>query len=110
MLPDYPDVEVEIALTDITAERFDAGAKTGEQVSKDMIAVRIGPDMRSYTESPRREYQSASADRRQPVEVLVQRDGIIAHAYAGRVVNRVGNRCGGARDPELAHSLRLQRR
>jgi DNA-binding transcriptional LysR family regulator len=50
VLPDYPDIKVEIAvdyaLTDIVAERYDAGVRTGEQVAKDMIAVRIGPDMR----------------------------------------------------------------
>ncbi len=33
-------------LTDIVAERYDAGIRLGEQVAKDMIAVRIGPDMR----------------------------------------------------------------
>ena len=33
-------------LTDIVAQRFDAGVRNGEQVAKDMIAVRIGPDMR----------------------------------------------------------------
>src|SRR5438270_1968824 len=47
----YPDVKVEIiieyGLTDIVAERFDAGVRGGEQIAKDMIAVRIGPDMRS---------------------------------------------------------------
>lgn len=47
---DYPDISVEISvdygLTDIVAQRFDAGVRIGEQVSKDMIAVRIGPDMR----------------------------------------------------------------
>jgi DNA-binding transcriptional LysR family regulator len=46
----YPDIKVEIVidygLTDIVAERFDAGVRGGEQVAKDMIAVRIGPDMR----------------------------------------------------------------
>jgi DNA-binding transcriptional LysR family regulator len=46
----YPDVKVETiidyGLTDIVAERFDAGVRIGEQVAKDMIAVRIGPDMR----------------------------------------------------------------
>lgn len=46
----YPDIKVEIAidsgLTDIVAQRFDAGVRSGEQVAKDMIAVRIGPDMR----------------------------------------------------------------
>src|SRR5882672_6450832 len=46
----YPDVQVELitdyGLTDIVAERFDAGVRIGEQVAKDMIAVRIGPDIR----------------------------------------------------------------
>jgi DNA-binding transcriptional LysR family regulator len=50
LLPDYPDITVEIivdyGLTDIVAERYDAGVRLGEQVAKDMIAVRIGPDMR----------------------------------------------------------------
>jgi DNA-binding transcriptional LysR family regulator len=46
----YPDVQVELitdyGLTDIVTERFDAGVRIGEQVAKDMIAVRIGPDIR----------------------------------------------------------------
>src|SRR4051795_10660823 len=50
LLPDYPDVKVELTvdyvLTDIVAERYDAGVRLGEQVAKDMIAVRIGSDMR----------------------------------------------------------------
>jgi DNA-binding transcriptional LysR family regulator len=50
LLRKYPDIKVEIiidyGLTDIVAERFDAGVRNGEQVAKDMIAVRIGPDMR----------------------------------------------------------------
>ena len=45
----YPDISVELitdyGLTDIVAERFDAGVRAGEQIAKDMIAVRIGPDM-----------------------------------------------------------------
>ncbi|OBZ94577.1 LysR family transcriptional regulator [Pararhizobium polonicum] len=49
-LPDNPDVNVEITvdygLTDIVAERYDAGVRLGEQVAKDMIALRIGPPMR----------------------------------------------------------------
>ena len=49
-LPRYPDIKVEISvdhrLIDIVAERYDAGVRSGEQVAKDMIAVRIGPDMR----------------------------------------------------------------
>ena len=46
----YPDVQVELitdyGLTDIVTERFDAGVRIGEQVAKDMIAARIGPDIR----------------------------------------------------------------
>jgi DNA-binding transcriptional LysR family regulator len=49
LLPDYPDINVEIsldyALVDIVAERYDAGVRLGEQVAQDMIAVRIGPDI-----------------------------------------------------------------
>src|SRR5215211_7110150 len=50
LLPDYPDIKVEITLdyglADIVAQRYDAGVRLGEQVAKDMIAVRIGPDIR----------------------------------------------------------------
>jgi DNA-binding transcriptional LysR family regulator len=50
VLPSYPGVKVEIsvdaALTDIAAQRFDAGVRLGEQVAQGMIAVRIGPDLR----------------------------------------------------------------
>jgi DNA-binding transcriptional LysR family regulator len=50
LLPRYPDIKVELiveyGLTDIVAERYDAGVRIGEQVAKDMIAVRIGPDLR----------------------------------------------------------------
>ena len=50
LLPEYPEVNVEIhvdyGLVDIVAERYDAGVRFGEQVQKDMIAVRIAPDMR----------------------------------------------------------------
>jgi DNA-binding transcriptional LysR family regulator len=48
LLPRYPDIKVELiidyGLTDIVAQRYDAGVRLGEQVAKDMIAVRIGPD------------------------------------------------------------------
>src|SRR5256886_2536096 len=50
VLRQYPDIKVEMiidyGLTNIVAERYDAGVRLGEQVAKDMIAVRIGPDMR----------------------------------------------------------------
>lgn len=49
-LPDYPDIRVELivdyGLTDIVAQGYDAGVRLGEQLAKDMVAVRIGPEMR----------------------------------------------------------------
>ncbi len=50
LMAEYPDIKIEISLdqrlTDIVAERFDAGVRLGERVEKDMIAVPIGPEMR----------------------------------------------------------------
>jgi DNA-binding transcriptional LysR family regulator len=50
LLPAYPDVHVELDLTsrftDLVAGRFDAGVRLGEAIAKDMVAVRIGPDLR----------------------------------------------------------------
>ncbi|MFM2355610.1 MAG: putative transcriptional regulator YcjZ [Pseudomonadota bacterium] len=50
LLAAYPDITVELSidygLTDIVAERFDAGVRLGEQVEGDMIALRLGPDLR----------------------------------------------------------------
>src|SRR5208283_2331786 len=50
LLPNYPGVHVEVVIeqsfTDIVAERFDAGVRLGESIAKDMVAVRIGPDLR----------------------------------------------------------------
>lgn len=50
LLPAYPEIRVELVtdygLIDIVAERYDAGVRLGEQIAKDMIAVRIGPDFR----------------------------------------------------------------
>jgi DNA-binding transcriptional LysR family regulator len=47
---EHPDMQVECcvdyALTDIAAQRFDAGVRLGTSIDKDMIAVRIAPDMR----------------------------------------------------------------
>lgn len=49
-LPDYPDVQVELGVeagfVDIVADRFDAGVRLGETIAQDMVAVRIGPDLR----------------------------------------------------------------
>jgi len=50
VLADYPDLRLEVSidnvLRNIVEERFDAGVRLGENVDKDMIAVRIGPDWR----------------------------------------------------------------
>lgn len=50
LLAEHPEIRVELTidygLTDIVTQRFDAGVRLGEQVEKDMIAVRIGPEMR----------------------------------------------------------------
>ena len=49
-LAEYPDVHVDLivdnTLRDIVSERFDAGIRMGERVARDMVAVRIGPDIR----------------------------------------------------------------
>lgn len=49
-IPDYPDIHIEISVDDtlrnIVEDRFDAGVRLGEQIARDMIAVRIGPDVR----------------------------------------------------------------
>lgn len=49
-LPKFSDIKVELSrdngLTDIVTQRFDAGVRMGEQLAKDMISVRIGPDIR----------------------------------------------------------------
>jgi DNA-binding transcriptional LysR family regulator len=46
----YPDIKIEVsiepALTDIVTEGYDAGVRRGEQIARDMIALRIGPDLR----------------------------------------------------------------
>ena len=49
-LPNYPDIKIELmldnGLSDIVTERYDAGVRMGEQLAKDMISARIGPDFR----------------------------------------------------------------
>ncbi|MGF6976067.1 DNA-binding transcriptional LysR family regulator [Paraburkholderia sp. JPY465] len=49
-LPKYPDIKVELvsdySMSDIAADRYDAGVRFGESLAQDMIAVRVGPDMR----------------------------------------------------------------
>ena len=72
-LPRYPDIKVEIVidygLVDIVAERFDAGVRSGEQVAKDMIAARIGPDLRmAVVAAP--SYLATRAEPTRPQELI----------------------------------------
>jgi DNA-binding transcriptional LysR family regulator len=73
VLPAYPDIKVELVvdygLTDIIAERFDIGVRWGDQVAKDMIAVRIGHDARlAIVGSP--EYLAQHPVPKQPKDLL----------------------------------------
>lgn len=67
-LPDYPDIKVEIAidygLVDNVAGRYDAGVRLGDQVAKDMIAVRIAPDLRMAVVGLRATFQADRSRRR----------------------------------------------
>ncbi|TNE42006.1 MAG: LysR family transcriptional regulator, partial [Alphaproteobacteria bacterium] len=77
ILPAYPDITVEIiidyGLTDIVADRFDAGVRLGEQVAKDMIAVRIGPDI--------------------PMAIVGSPDYLLTHAEPTKPHQLVEHRC-----------------
>ncbi len=76
LLPDYPDIKVEIVidygLTDIAAEGLDAGIRTGELVAKDMVAIRIGPDLRSAVVAAP-SYFEARAKPRTPQDLTAHR-------------------------------------
>jgi len=69
LLPQYPELKLEININygfiDIVAERYDAGVRQGDQIARDMIAVRIAPDMRmAVVGSP--EYFAAHSKPRTP--------------------------------------------
>jgi len=73
LLQEYPDIHIEMivdyGLTDIVAARYDAGVRSGEQVAKDMIAVRIGPDMRmAVVGAP--SYFKTRAEPRKPQDLI----------------------------------------
>ncbi len=73
LLPVYPDIKAEVvvdySLVDIVAERYDAGIRLGDQLAKDMIATRIGPDIRlTIVGSP--EYLSRWGVPREPQDLL----------------------------------------
>ena len=66
----YPDINIEMivdyGLADIVTERYDAGVRSGEQVAKDMIAVRIGPDLRMAVVGAPSYFKSRPAPKRPP--------------------------------------------
>jgi DNA-binding transcriptional LysR family regulator len=76
LLTQYPDITVEIivdyGLVDVVADRFDAGVRLGEQVAKDMIAVRIGPNIpMAIVGSPH--YFSQKPEPREPQQLVEHR-------------------------------------
>lgn len=76
LMREYPDVQIEFsvdyALTDIAAHRFDAGVRSGDRVDKDMVAVRIAPDLRmAVAGSP--EYLASRQHPRTPHELVHHR-------------------------------------
>jgi len=68
VMQDYPDITIELVteegLIDIVSERFDAGVRVGEYVEKDMIAVRIGPEMRQAIVGSPAYFQTRQAPKR----------------------------------------------
>ncbi len=76
LVAQYPDITVEImvdyGLADVVAQRFDAGVRLGEQVAKDMIAVRISPDIpMAVVGSP--EYLKSRRIPKQPQDLIDHR-------------------------------------
>ena len=76
LLKQYPDIQIEFSVdygfTDIAAQRFDAGVRVGDRIDKDMVAVRISPDMRmSVAASP--EYLAGKTPPRKPQDLTEHR-------------------------------------
>ncbi|CAN5205296.1 LysR family transcriptional regulator [soil metagenome] len=72
-LPNYPDIKVELfldnGLSDIVTERYDAGVRMGEQLAKDMISTRIGPDIR-YAVVGSKSYFADHSEPKKPQELM----------------------------------------
>ena len=87
VLSNYPDVRVEInteyRLVDIAAERFDIGVRYGDQVQKDMVAVRLTPDIRMTIVGSPRYFETHSP----PVTLqdLVKQDCITLRLQGGGI-------------------------
>jgi DNA-binding transcriptional LysR family regulator len=76
LLKQYPDIQIEFsvdyAFTDIASQRFDAGVRVGDRVDKDMVAVRISPDLRmAVAASP--EYLAGKPMPKTPQDLLAHR-------------------------------------
>jgi len=76
LLKQYPDIQIEFSVdygfTDIAAQRFDAGVRVGDRIDKDMVAVRISPDMRmSVAASP--EYLAGKTSPKTPQDLTEHR-------------------------------------
>lgn len=88
LLPDYPEVHVELsldsALRDVVADRFDAGVRLGEAIAKDMIATRIGPDLRmAIVGSP--EYLAGRTEPHSPQDLSEHQCINLRHLSAGSI-------------------------
>jgi len=87
-MQDYPDVKIEIinniAFTDIITERFDAGIRLGESIDKDMISVRISPDLRMIAvASP--EYINKYGQPLTPYDLTLHKCLNIRHLASGEI-------------------------
>lgn len=84
----YPDITLELMVdygfTNVVEQRFDAGIRMGESISKDMIAVRISPDWRlAVVASP--EYFAAHGIPQTPHQLTEHRCLNIRHRPAGSI-------------------------
>src|SRR3546814_18420658 len=85
-LKDYPDITLEFyvdyGFTNVVEERFDAGIRLGEAISKDMIAARIGPDWRlAVVGSPT--YFDQNRPPKTPYDLTKHACGNIRHRNSG---------------------------
>jgi DNA-binding transcriptional LysR family regulator len=121
LMTTHPDIKVEFSvdqrLTDLVTEHYDAGVRLGEQIEKDMIAVKIGPELRMtvvgspayFAQHPKPAtpprpdpaclHQSAAADAGRPLRLGVRKEWPSAERARRRPVHlqrRADHRsCGG---------------
>jgi DNA-binding transcriptional LysR family regulator len=104
-LKTYPEIQIEISsnpvLTDIVAERFDAGIRAGRRVERDMIAVRISQDL-SFVVAASRDYLVAHGTPETPQDL--RRHNCIRFRFPGGVVPWRFARKGGSYEVEIEGS------